>query len=83
MAYCIITLSKRSTQQLTQGSTRQCLRDFFFLPHSDVFVEGFPTKRCLRNERRNSILVTCHDPGLRPGAKGLPDGNKLLAITLA
>ena len=38
--------------------------------HSYVFVEGFPTKRRLRNERRNSILVTHHYPGLRPGTKG-------------
>ena len=44
---CFITLSKLSMQQLpyifiiiacTQSSTRQCLREYVFLPHSYVFV---------------------------------------------
>ena len=40
-------------------------------------MEGFPTKQRLRNELRNSILVTGH-----LGLRGLPDENELLAITL-
>ena len=44
---CFITLSKRSMPQLTlnfyycgarSSSTRQCVRDYIFLPHSSVFV---------------------------------------------
>ena len=68
-----------------QSSTRQCLRGIFLTLQS-CFCESFSlrkqptfadattrflTKRRLRNERRNSILMTRHDPGLRPGTKGV------------
>ena len=27
-------------------------------------IAGFPTKKSVKNERRNSILMTCHQPDL-------------------
>ena len=68
ISYCCIEIARLDTNTLaTSRSQNNCLKCTSSLRKQPTFGDattGFPAKRRLTKERRNSILMTCHYPDL-------------------